>query len=124
MRGVGSSEVDDSVSTPLNIEYLTKLLHFQFTIYMHYDPGTRGPYPLTVILRSHPLSVRTSQVRYLVRGTRGTYLKYGIDPQEDQLKVITSPSAILETQFGVEPEYQWGTVEKIEADDLTVTRSR
>jgi hypothetical protein len=96
----------------------------QFTIYMHYDPGIRAPYPLTIILRSHPLSVRTSQVRYIVRGTRGTYLKYGIDAQEDQLRVITSPSAILESQFGVEPEYQWGTIEKIEADDLTVTRSR
>jgi len=59
-----------------------------------------------------------------VRGTKGTYTKYGLDVQEDQLKVISSPKAILEDQYGMEPEYLWGTVEKIEADDLTVTASR
>ncbi|KAF8165194.1 hypothetical protein B0H34DRAFT_648131 [Crassisporium funariophilum] len=106
LRGVGNPEVDDS-----------------FTIYMHYDSGSRQPYPLTAILRSHILSVRSPQIRYIVRGTGGTYLKYGIDVQEDQLKVITSPNAILEEQYGMEPDYLWGTVEKMEADDLTVTTS-
>jgi predicted dehydrogenase len=106
LRGVGNPEVDDC-----------------FTIYMHYNAGPRTQYPLTVILRSHILSVRSPQVRYIVRGTGGTYLKYGIDVQEDQLKVISSPKAILEDQYGREPEYIWGSVEKIEADDLTVTQS-
>jgi len=105
-RCIGNSEVDDS-----------------FTIYLHYEAGKRAIYPLTVILRSHPLSVRSPQVRYIVRGTRGTYLKYGIDSQEDQLRIVLSPSAILESQFGMEPEYLWGTVEKMEADDMTVTKA-
>ncbi|KDR83581.1 hypothetical protein GALMADRAFT_133012 [Galerina marginata CBS 339.88] len=107
LRGVGNPNVDDS-----------------FTIYMQYDAGTRNPYPLTVILRSHILSVRSPQIRYIVRGAGGTFTKFGIDMQEDQLKVISSPSAILEEQYGMEPESIWGTVEKIEADDTTVTRSR
>lgn len=91
---------------------------------MHYDAGPKRVFPLVVILRAHTLSVRSPQVRFIVRGTRGTYLKYGIDVQEDQLKVISSPNAILEEQYGMEPEYLAGTIERIEADDLTVTQSR
>lgn len=68
------------------------------------------------------LSVRSPQVRFIVRGTKGTYLKYGIDVQEEQLQVI-SPKAILEEKYGMEPEYLGGTIERIEADNLTVTKS-
>lgn len=106
LRGVGHPEVDDS-----------------FTIHMHYNPGPTKRYPVTVILRAHILSVRSPQLRYVVRGTQGTYSKFGVDLQEDQLKVISSPSAILEDQYGREPEYLWGTIEKMEADEITVTKS-
>ncbi|KAF9534158.1 hypothetical protein CPB83DRAFT_803853 [Crepidotus variabilis] len=105
LRGVGNAEVDDS-----------------FTIHMHYDAGPRSQYPLTVILRGHILSARSPQVRYVVRGTKGTYLKFGIDVQEDALKIISSPKAILEAAFGQEPKNIWGTIDKLEADDLTVTK--
>lgn len=91
---------------------------------MHYNTGPRNTFPLTLILRSHILSVRSPQVRYIVRGSQGSYIKYGIDVQEDQLKVISTPKAILEDQYGREPEELWGTVERIEADDLTVTKSK
>lgn len=90
---------------------------------MHYDVGLKRAYPLVVILRSHALSVRSPQVRFIVRGTKGTFLKYGMDVQDVQLKVLSSPTAILEKQYGMEPEYLWGTIERIEADDLTVTKS-
>ena len=68
------------------------------------------------------MSVRSPQVRFIVRGTKGTYLKYGMDVQEGQLRVLSSPKAILEKEYGEEPEYLWGTIERIEADDLTVTK--
>jgi hypothetical protein len=58
----------------------------------------------------------------LVRGTKGTYLKYGMDVQESQLRVLSSPNVVLEKQYGVEPECMWGTIERIEADDLAVTK--
>jgi len=104
-RQIGNSNVDDS-----------------FTIHMHYDAGPKRAYPLLVILRAHTLSVRSPQVRFIVRGTKGTYLKYGIDVQEGQLRVLSSPNAIMEKQYGMEPEYLWGTIERIEADDLAVTK--
>ena len=89
---------------------------------MHYDVGPGRVYPLLAILRSHTLSVRSPQVRFIVRGTKGTYLKYGTDVQECQLRVLSSPNAVLENQYGMEPEYLWGTIERIEADDLAVTK--
>lgn len=79
------------------------------------------PQSLKVILRGHILSVRSRQVRYVVRGTRGTYLKSGVDVQEDQLKVIPSPAAIAQSaEYGVEPEDIWGTVENLGPDGQVV----
>ncbi|KAF8076238.1 hypothetical protein FPV67DRAFT_1470921 [Lyophyllum atratum] len=105
-RGVGSPEVDDT-----------------FTIHFHYPASPARPYPFTAILRAHILSVRSPQLRYIVRGIQGTYTKYGLDIQEDQLKVIPTPQAILEETYGKEPESIWGTVENIEADNVTVRKS-
>lgn len=90
---------------------------------MHYNERPTSSVPFTVILRAHILSVRAPQLRYIVRGTKGTYLKYGFDVQEDQLKAISSPNVIFEDQYGREPEYLYGSLEHIEADDLTITQS-
>ncbi|KAI0824645.1 oxidoreductase [Trametes gibbosa] len=111
IRGLGSKEVDDC-----------------FTIFLHYPPVKAAsgvqPQSLKVILRGHILSVRAPQVRYVVRGTRGTYLKSGVDVQEDQLKVIPSPAAIGTTAaYGVEPEEIWGTLENLGPDGSTVVKS-
>ncbi|KAG6904690.1 hypothetical protein DXG01_007876 [Tephrocybe rancida] len=107
LRGVGSPEVDDS-----------------FTIHFHYLRGSARPHPFTAILRGHILSARSPQLRYIVRGTQGTYVKYGIDIQEDQLKVIPNPGAILENDtYGKEPEAIWGTIDNIADDGVTVKNS-
>ncbi|GLB33659.1 putative oxidoreductase family, C-terminal alpha/beta domain [Lyophyllum shimeji] len=106
IRGVGNPEVDDT-----------------FTIHFHYPASPARPYAFTAILRAHILSVRSPQLRYVVRGTQGTYTKYGLDIQEDQLKVIPSPQAVFEESYGKEPEAIWGTVENIEADNVTVRKS-
>ncbi|KAJ7699944.1 hypothetical protein B0H17DRAFT_1047816 [Mycena rosella] len=105
-RGVGHPDVDDS-----------------FTIFMHYNAGPNLPRPVTAIARAQLLSVRSPQPRYAVLGTKGSYVKYGVDVQEDQLKVILTPTAIHEPGYGVEPESIWGTVECLEADDVTMTKS-
>ncbi|KAI0921382.1 hypothetical protein AcW2_006375 [Taiwanofungus camphoratus] len=101
VRGIGSKEVDDS-----------------FTILLHYPPrpATSGlqPTSFTAILRGHILSVRSQQVRYVVRGLNGTYTKFGVDVQEDQLKVIPAPVEIVQSAtYGQEPEAIWGTLENL-----------
>jgi hypothetical protein len=90
---------------------------------MHYSPNSGRPHPLTANLRAHILSVRVPQQRYIVRGTQGTYTKYGVDVQEDQLKVMKSPSAIFEAGFGTELQALWGTVENIEANGVSITKN-
>ncbi|KAJ7276265.1 hypothetical protein B0H12DRAFT_1084424 [Mycena haematopus] len=105
-RGVGHPEVDDC-----------------FTIHLNFEVGANLPRPVTVIARAQLLSVRSLQPRYVVLGTKGSYVKYGVDVQEDQLKVISAPAAIHERDYGVEPESIWGTLECLEADDVTMTKS-
>ncbi|TFY80813.1 hypothetical protein EWM64_g3195 [Hericium alpestre] len=100
VRGIGSPEVDDS-----------------FTIFLRYSAGAVSRHPFTAILRAHILSVRAIQPRFTVRGTKGTYLKFGVDVQEDQLKAIPSFNDIQEKGFGVEPEAIWGTVENLQPTD-------
>ncbi|KAF5369971.1 hypothetical protein D9758_001186 [Tetrapyrgos nigripes] len=106
VRGLGDPKLDDA-----------------FTIILQYPAGSALPYPLTAILRAHVLSAKSPQLRYLVRGTKGTYTKYGLDVQEDQLKAMASPQGIFQEDFGKEAESIWGTIETIQEDQVTVNKS-
>ncbi len=90
---------------------------------MHYEADGKLSRPVTAIARAQLLSVRALQPRYVILGTKGSYVKYGVDVQEDQLKVIATPSAIHEKDYGVEPEEIWGTLECLEVNDVTMTKS-
>lgn len=59
---------------------------------------------LKVSLRSS-LMVREPSPRYIIHGTNGSFIKYGIDVQEDQLKAGIHPN---DTGFGIEPAKQQG----------------
>lgn len=45
--------------------------------------------------------------RYVVHGTRGSYLKHGMDPQEAPLRAGRAPEG---DDWGLEAESQWGTL--------------
>lgn len=100
----------------------------QFTVTLRYPPRPSPadapvhPTSFTVILRGAILSVKSTQVRYIVRGTTGTFTKYGVDPQEDQLKVIKAPSDIhTSAEYGKEPEELYGVLENQRGDDVVRT---
>jgi scyllo-inositol 2-dehydrogenase (NADP+) len=57
-----------------------------------------------------------SRLRFVVRGTRGTYTKYGLDPQEQELIKGAVPSS---PDWGAEPEAAWGTLVHEEEDRRT-----
>jgi scyllo-inositol 2-dehydrogenase (NADP+) len=62
---------------------------------------------VTALLRS-TLTAATPGPRFQVHGTRGSFTKFGIDPQEDQLKAgmkFTDPG------FGKDPENLWGVLQ-------------
>ncbi|KAF9247153.1 hypothetical protein BU15DRAFT_84700 [Melanogaster broomeanus] len=106
IRGVTKPEVDDI-----------------FTIYLHYNVGTPFPNQFTVLLRSHILSAKGTQMRYAIRGTKGVFTKYGLDTQEGQLKAMPSVSGIFEPGYGQEPQEIYGIVENLGEDGVTVTGS-
>lgn len=63
-----------------------------------------GTHPFTVLLRA-TLTAFIPGPRFVLHGTRGSFVKYGIDPQEDQLK---SGLGFDAPGFGHEPENAWG----------------
>ncbi|TVQ68501.1 MAG: oxidoreductase [Balneolaceae bacterium] len=71
-----------------------------FELILHYDR-------LKVTLKSGML-VRAETPRFLLHGTNGSFVKYGMDPQEDALKGGRSPS---EPGWGAEPEQMWGRLD-------------
>ena len=86
----------------------------QFSISLYYPANPNRPHPLTVILRAAILSVHSRPVRYVVRGTKGTFHKYGVDVQEDQLRAITDPTSIHASVFGREPRDIDGVIENLQ----------
>lgn len=61
---------------------------------------------LKVTLRSS-LMVREDSPRYIIHGTKGSFVKYGMDVQEDQLKTGMIP---MDVGFGIEPIERHGTI--------------
>ncbi len=62
------------------------------------------PHPMSVLLRS-TLTACVPGPRYVIHGTRGSFVKWGIDPQEDQIK---SGMSFDDPAYGLEPESAWG----------------
>lgn len=59
---------------------------------------------VTALLRS-TLTAATPGPRFVVHGTKGSFVKWGIDPQEDALK---AGAKFADPGFGEDPESQWG----------------
>ncbi|WP_127959293.1 oxidoreductase [Serratia microhaemolytica] len=58
-------------------------------------------YPQSRVVLHSTLLAAAETPRYLVHGTHGSYIKYGFDPQEAQLKMARSPAM---AQFGHDPQ--------------------
>ena len=73
-------------------------------------------YPeLTVWLRSASLSPLPA-VRFLAEGTRGSYRKDNLDPQEDALR---SGDLFQSKPWGMDPESAWGAITSLDANGAT-----
>ncbi|MGA9463388.1 MAG: Gfo/Idh/MocA family oxidoreductase [Terracidiphilus sp.] len=82
-----------------------------FTIRLHYLTG------FTATLSANCLS-SIPRPRFHLRGTKGNYLKWGLDPQEDALGKITRVDS---PDWGTEPPDRWGTL-RVETDENIVTQ--
>lgn len=62
-------------------------------------------YPDVKVKLKSSYLVRESGPRFMLHGTEGSFLKWGLDPQEDELKKGILPNA---PGWGAEPEAEWG----------------
>ncbi len=65
----------------------------------------RLDYGLLKVTLKSSLLVREEGPRYVLHGSKGSFVKYGIDVQEDQLKIGMWPK---DRDFGIEPADKWG----------------
>ncbi|EMC97933.1 hypothetical protein BAUCODRAFT_407696 [Baudoinia panamericana UAMH 10762] len=71
------------------------------TLLLRYDNG------MLVTVKAGVVSPEVEQLHYWVRGTKGSFKKFHVDEQEDQLKAGRGPG---DEGFGVDPEYKYGTL--------------
>jgi predicted dehydrogenase len=78
------------------------------TVMLGYGAG--GP---LVTAKAGVMCVETEQLRYWVRGTKGSFKKFHLDVQEDQLKAGLKPG---DKGFGIENEASSGTLVVLDGD--------
>jgi predicted dehydrogenase len=81
------------------------------TVLLGYENG------MLVTAKAGIISIETQQLRYWVRGTKGTWMKLNLDVQEDQLKAGLRPG---DEGFGVEPESHSGLLTVLGEDGKPV----
>jgi len=89
----------EAIAADVRIEREDAAVDDAFDILLRYQK-------LTVLLRATMLAV-TPGPRFVLNGTLGSYIKHGMDPQEDALKAGAQPGI---PGWGEEDETQWGTL--------------
>lgn len=72
-----------------------------FTVHLHYNDG------LLATARAAVMSTEEEQLRFWVRGEKGSFKKYHLDVQEDQLLAGLRPG---QEGYGFDPESHYGTL--------------
>jgi scyllo-inositol 2-dehydrogenase (NADP+) len=89
----------EAIAADVRIERDDAVVDDAFDIMLRYPK-------LRVLLRATMLACAPGP-RFVLNGTLGTYIKYGMDPQEDALKAGTTPGI---GGWGEEDETHWGTL--------------
>lgn len=88
-----------------------------FTATLYYSSTSQHKKPFTVRVEASTLSCQTPQLRFVLRGVDGSWVKHNLDTQEAQLKAGGMPGT---RGFGVEEEEHFG---KLELKDGSVERT-
>jgi predicted dehydrogenase len=100
----------EAVSAEIDRERDGKGSNDSFTLRLRYEG-------FSVTLGANCLS-SLARPRFHLRGTKGNYWKWGLDPQEGALNKITR---ITDPAWGQEPTANWGTL-SVDVEDGMVTR--
>jgi scyllo-inositol 2-dehydrogenase (NADP+) len=100
--------VPEAISADVRMEREGAVVDDAFDVTLFY-PRMRA------VLRAG-MSVSEPTPRFVVQGTRGSYLKFGLDPQEEALKRGEKPEG---DNWGVEPPDRWGTLRLVNGEEPT-----
>lgn len=89
-----------TINASVRMERQNAVVDDAWDIFLEYEL----PQPKTALLRS-TLTACTPGPRYVIHGTQGSFTKWGLDPQEDQIKAGMAFDA---PGFGEDPEGDWG----------------
>jgi scyllo-inositol 2-dehydrogenase (NADP+) len=96
--------VPDFVDARVGIQRTGGKVDDYYDIRMEYKSSEPGTSPLLVILKSSYL-VREPGPRYVIHGEKGSFVKSGLDPQEQALAEGKIPGS---EGWGIEPKNFWG----------------
>ena len=82
-----------------------------FDLLLHYPNGMRAALHATMLAAA-------ARPHYILLGTKGSFVKYALDPQEALLRAGQAPGG---PKWGVDPEENWGT---LSLSDGTATTRR
>ena len=102
----------EALTADVRVERENAVADDAFDIMLHYPQATRA------VLRSSILAA-APRPRFVVLGTRGSFVKQLADPQENNLRYGNIPK---EGPWGAEPEENWGVLTVPEGDQLTQRR--
>lgn len=88
-----------SISADVRIDRENAVADDAFDVMLKFDGITARLHATTIAAMPGP--------RFVVHGTRGSFVKWGLDPQEDALQ---AGAKFSDSGFGEEPEARWGTV--------------
>ena len=105
---LGSHMIDQALALfgmPTAVSGFVKTMRSGAEVDDWYD--IRMHYPSVNVNVKSSLLVKEPGPRYLLHGTKGSFLKWGLDPQEEALKAGGDPTS---SEWGREPEEWWGTL--------------
>jgi len=102
----------EAVTADIRIQREGAVVDDTFDVAFHYEGGLRAD------LRSSILAV-VPRPHLAVRGTRGSFVKQTVDPQELNLRHGKIPA---EGPWGAEPEQDWGILTLVDGTELTQRR--
>jgi scyllo-inositol 2-dehydrogenase (NADP+) len=112
----GVEGLDDSVrSVGMALDDSTDKAQFEMTL--HYPPQPNSNGPLFVTLSASILSPQKPQIRYILQGETGSYIKHNLDPQENYLKVGGQSRG---DEYGEEIEAAWGVIQTVKEEGSDV----
>jgi len=89
----------------------TSGLEDSFTALLHYDVDGG----LTATCKAAVVSAEEAQLRFWVKGEKGSFKKFYLDPQEDQLKAGKRPG---QGGYGIEEEAKYGVATSVSGGNI------